>query len=458
MPVVTVVLLLSPANRLLLYVFPFMATLLALYLYRRNLAYYVGLVCWLWFLTPMVRRLLDYRAGWTQPTAVLLGPPLAACVPLVWLIAEWRKVLLQRGLAPLLCILATCFYATFMGLLTFSPRLVFQDLLTWFAPMTFTFMLCRHREQAVELFQAFEKAFLYGLLVVSAYGLVQFFLLPGWDAFWMSWVNMDSIGKPEPTEVRVFSTMNGPQILASFLAVGLIIAFNSRRRIRFVAIPFGLLCLSLSLARSGWVALAAGTLYLLFTLPQRQRFRLVVAAIIAAVVMIAALQNPDVQDVMSQRFQTLTDVRNDTSFMDRIDGYRSLFAGFMDNPFGLGMGATPAVAEATTRMVPHAGWAQDLGDSTIAMVMTTMGLAGSLVLLGSLLPLGRSLFFGASVDATYMRTMQAVLFAMIAEAALDGVISGPTGFLTWASIGFCIALGRAENDSQPEIPAIRVTA
>jgi hypothetical protein len=457
-PVVTVVLALSPAIKLLVFFFPVMAVLLAAYLYRRNLPGYVSLVCWLWFLTPLVRRVLDFRVpGWTQPTPVQLAPPLAVCVPLVWLMADWRRVM-QRRAAPLLCILAVCIYATFLGLLNFAPRLVFQDLLTWVAPLIFAFTLCWHSDRAIELFQAFEKSFLYGLLVIGAYGVVQFFFLPSWDAFWMRWVNMDSIGNPEPKEVRVFSTMNGPQILASFLAVGLIIAFSSRHRIRFVAIPLGLLCLVLSLARSGWVAAVAGTLYLLWHLPHRQRFRLVVVGIVAAVVMIGALQNPDLQEVMSQRFQTLTDVKNDTSFMDRVDSYRALFAGFMDNPFGLGMGATPAAAEATSQRFVHGGWAGDLGDSTVAMIMTTMGLAGGLVLAGSLIVLGRHLFVGASVEVAYTRTMRAVFIAMVAEAALDGVISGPTGFLTWASIAFCIALGVADNETQPAMQTISAAA
>jgi hypothetical protein len=83
MALATGALLISPANKFVLYAYPLMAVLLALYLYRRNLPGYVTLVCWLWFATPLVRRVLDYRAGWTQPTAVLLGPPLAACVPVL---------------------------------------------------------------------------------------------------------------------------------------------------------------------------------------------------------------------------------------------------------------------------------------------------------------------------------------------------------------------------------------
>jgi hypothetical protein len=447
---VTTLLLLSPANKLLLYLYPAAAVLGAVHLYRRHLPNYVTLVCWLWFLTPLVRRLLDYRAGWNQPTAILLAPMLASCVPVIWLIAGWRKVL-QRQSAPLLCVVATCLYSTLLGMMNFPPRFVFQDLLTWMAPLIFGFMLCQHSDQASELFEAFEKAFLYGIIVVSLYGLYQFYVMPKWDAFWMSWVDMDSIGKPEPTEVRVFSTMNAPQILASFLASGLVIAFTSRRAIRFVTIPLGLICLALSLARSGWVAMFAAIIYLLFTLPQRQRVKLVLVGIIAFVAMLAALQNPDIQEVMSQRFNTFSDVRNDDSFGARIDAYRLLLDGFTANPFGLGMGATPAIAAAA--IVVHSGWNQDLGDSTIAMVMTTMGLAGGLVLFFALFLLVRGLFGQGGGNVAYRHTMLAVLIGLIGEAALDGVISGPTAFLTWASVGFCIALGAPAEKPQPATEA-----
>ena len=144
-------------------------------------------------------------------------------------------------------------------------------------------------------------------------------------------VNMDSIGNPEPKEVRVFSTMNGPQILASFLAVGSIIAFSSRHRIRWVAIRgpvvFG------AFARALWLG-GRGRRDITGTRRIGSGFVWSVA-VLAVVVMIGALQNPDLQQVMSQRFDTLTDVRNDTSFMDRVESYRALFAGFLYNPFGL---------------------------------------------------------------------------------------------------------------------------
>jgi O-Antigen ligase len=445
----TILILLSPLARLLLYAFPLMAFLLAAYLYRRNLARYVEVVCWLWFLTPLLRRLVDYRVGWIPATAVLLGPVLALCAPGLWLVANWRTTLRRLPL-PLICILITCVYATILGLLNFGPRLVFQDLVTWVAPLIFAIMLSQHREQATELFQAFERAFLYGTLVVSLYGLVQFFLLPAWDVLWMEQMDLPSLGLTEPTKVRLFSTMNSPQILASFLVVGLLIAFNSRRRIRFLTIPFALLCLVLSLARSGWVAMIAGSIFLLFKLPARQRIHLVVAAIFSVAVFVVALQNPDLQQVVSKRFESLSDVRNDVSYSDRVDGYKAVLSGFMDNPFGLGMGATPAIVEDTTGTVGyvHGGRSLALADSTVLSIVTTMGFAGGLVFFCSLFPLGRNLFSGASAESDYTCTMQAVLIGLTAEAVLDSIIAGPTAFLTWAGVGFCIALRRASVDAR----------
>ena len=340
--------------------------------------------------------------------------------------------------------LATCFYATLMGIVNFAPRLVFQDLLTWLAPLLFAFTIYRHREQAVEMFAAFEKAFLYGAIVVGIYGLYQFFEMPPWDVLWMEQLNsiLNTVGNPVATEVRVFSTMNAPQVLASFLSVSLLLAFGSRRKIRFVSIPLALLCLMLSLARSGWVAMAAGAIYLLFTLPRRQQVQMVIAAGVAALALILAMQNQDLQHTISDRLETMTNVHNDESVADRIAGYRGVFLSFFKDPYGRGMGVTPALTEDASGTLGFVHGAQEfaLQDSTVAAVLVTLGLAGTLVWVTALFPLGRKLFCSPSVHVTSTRTLRAITVSLLAEAALDNVFSGPTAFLTWAAVGFCIAL------------------
>ena len=133
-----------------------------------------------------------------------------------------------------------------------------------------------------------------------------------------------------PPKVRVFSTMNGPQILAAFLVVGLLVAFNSRQGSFCFHSP-GPVVLDAFTSAFCVGSMAAGSLYLLFKLPHRQRMHLVVAAILSVAALGSALQNQDLQQVISRRFDTLSDVKDDTSFRDRIDGYKSIFNGLTNH-------------------------------------------------------------------------------------------------------------------------------
>jgi hypothetical protein len=267
---------------------------------------------------------------------------------------------------------------------------------------------------------------------------------------------LNTVGNPVATEVRVFSTMNAPQVLASFLTVSLLIAFGSRLKIRFVSIPLALLCLMLTLARSGWVAMAAGTIYLLFTLPRRQQVQMVMASVVAVLALILAMQNQDLQHTISDRFQTMTNVHNDESVADRIAGYKSVFLSFLKDPFGRGMGVTPAITEDASGLLGFVHGDQEfaLQDSTVAAVLVTFGLAGALVWVTALFPLGRRLFWTLSVHVNSTRTLRAILVALLAEATLNNVFVGPTAFLSWAGVGFCIALGAPRDHLQPAISAV----
>ncbi len=104
----TGVALLSPASRFLVYVFPAAATLLSVYLLRKEKGAYVGFVCWLYILTPFVRRVVDYRVG-SPETTLMLAPFLASLVCLIALLPRWAEVLNGRS-APLIYVLGAIFY------------------------------------------------------------------------------------------------------------------------------------------------------------------------------------------------------------------------------------------------------------------------------------------------------------------------------------------------------------
>ncbi len=54
-----------------------LAVLVGGVLIQRSPVMYSSFSLWLWFLTPFVRRVLDYRHGWNPTNVVLLAPPVA---------------------------------------------------------------------------------------------------------------------------------------------------------------------------------------------------------------------------------------------------------------------------------------------------------------------------------------------------------------------------------------------
>ncbi|MCM0621834.1 hypothetical protein [Nocardioides bruguierae] len=61
-------------------------------------------------------------------------------------------------------------------------------------------------------------------LVLATYGIVQFFILPRWDASWMIASGLESIGQPFPMYVRVFGTAEAPGAFSFLLSVCVIVA------------------------------------------------------------------------------------------------------------------------------------------------------------------------------------------------------------------------------------------
>jgi hypothetical protein len=437
MAAITVVFLASPFSRFLIYIFPAMACGVGLYTSRRSVRIYMGFVTYLWILTPLVRRLVDFRAGWIPATAVHLAPFLATAVPLAEVLQSLPR-LGRRHSAAFVFIPAACLYGCAVGFAHFHLSDIFHDLLLWVAPFVVMLFVFLRRAQFSEMYRGVESAMVIGLLLAGLYGLVQFFFLPEWDALWMQEVDLDSIGLPEPTLVRVFSVMNSPQVLASYIGAGLLFAFGSNSKLRFAAIPVGLLTLVLSLARSGWLSLVVGLLYLMFFLPVRQRVILILISVFSAATFLVALQNFYFHKAMTERFETLTDIGHDDSYLDRTEGYRAVFQGLLENPFGLGMGTATVQQQDMTVALSKGGRSVAMNDSAIVTTVTAMGVLGSLLFWSAIVMLVKSCFWGRAVQ-TPIRILRAVLVALFAEALLTTIFVGPTGYLTWLCIGLLLA-------------------
>ncbi len=76
-----------------------LAFMVAAILFVRFPAAYLVHVWWLWFLTPFVRRVVDFHSGWTEFSPIMLAPYVASLLMIVTLI-RFLPRLNQRDMFP----------------------------------------------------------------------------------------------------------------------------------------------------------------------------------------------------------------------------------------------------------------------------------------------------------------------------------------------------------------------
>ena len=439
----------SPASKLLIVLVPFLSLTIALYLHRRHRSYYVGLVCWLFFLTPFLRRLIEFKIQDTTASFVMISPFLACMAGLAIFRDNWSQ-LLSPALRNTLYATSAIAYGAVVGLLSNPKVAAIQDIFGWISPICFALYIYAQREHLNELLSSLRTNFIYGVLLMGLYGIYQFFFVPPWDVFWMENSALTSIGFPEPMEVRVYSTMNTPQPLADYLVCGLMLGITSTRWIRFLSMPVALLVLGLTMSRSGWGGCVLGFIVLGLSLTARQRMRIVSLLVICIVLVAAAVQIPQVNEILTRRLQTLTNIEEDGSFNDRVQNQQEAIAAFQSSPFGLGMGADAhSRNDGSSYGVPQTSFT--IGDNGIEEILLSFGWCGSIVFL---------IGFGGAV-LTSLRTprdpelmaVKALLVSMVAQMPLMGIFPGANGFLVWSSIAIC--LGWKDNHAQEPLLSLR---
>jgi O-antigen ligase len=321
-----------------------------------------------------------------------------------------------------------------VGVLQNSPVAVVQDLLGWTAPICVALYIYAQREHVHELLGSFRSSFLYGTLLMSLYGLYQFLFLAPWDAFWMETSALTSIGLPEPMQVRVFSTMNSPQPLADFLTCGIFLSMTSTRRIRFLVIPLALLVTGLTMSRSAWICGLVGIIVLALSFTARQRNQLAFLLLLFVVLVGAALQIPEANQLLTRRLESFSNLHQDESVNERVASQRQAIEAFKSSPFGLGMGVgSHARSDGPTYGVPPQSI--EIADNGVEQILLSFGWFGSIIFL---------IGFGGAVFSCLrfprdreLISLKALLVGMIFQIPVMGVFPGANGFLLWSAIGLC---------------------
>lgn len=426
--------ILAHQGGLLNLLYPLGTLLVGVLLYLRHPVLYVGFVWWIWFLTPEVRRLVDYQSGWHPQSTIMLAPYLVAGLTLFTLLRHSPKL----QVFPLLPIGMACaglLYAFGVGALKVGISPAAFDTLTWLVPVLVAFYFMVHWRSYPDFRRLTRRVFYWGVLVMGLYGVLQFLNPPAWDRFWMINVPMGSIGLPEPFEVRVFSTLNSPGPFAVVMMAGLLVLLGGGGLRNWPAISAGYAGFLLSLVRSAWSTWLVGLLFLVAQ-GGRSRPRLLVTLLATVLIVWPLLSFGPIGDVIDQRLQTFSRLEQDTSFVERLRLYSDMAPQAFSEVWGQGMGSTGVATK-----LSNAGDLGELGDfdSGIMAIPLTLGWPGSLLFVGGLVWLLLYALRGVKRSDVFATACRAVVVAMLMQFVFGNSTTGVSGMVLWGFLGLAAA-------------------
>lgn len=437
---------LGGASRVVELLLPLVAVAVGARLLAGRPAAYLELVLWLWLLTPFARRVVDLGTGYTSVSPVLLAPPLASLVALAPVLSRSRPVppALRAYFAVSLPVLG---YGTAVGVVENGAGPALVALLGWLAPLALGMWVAGRGPDDRELRDVVTRVAVWGSLVTGAYAVVQFLVLPRWDAFWMQNAGLNSIGNPAPLEVRVFSTLNSPGPYATTAAALLTVALGARSRGRMPALVAGGVGLALSLVRAAWGAFVLAALVLGLRSGSKVLSRVVLGLGVPLVVL-SSVGGP-LQKAVVSRFQSSTQAgTSDESFVDRVAFYGRTLPAVLSDVVGHGLGAVGTA----TKLSNAQGQLGKNGnfDSGLLEHLYTFGVAAGLLLLGLLIGVVVATWRAAARRDGYAQACAAGAAAIAVQLVFVNVLLSVTGALFWVLVG-CVA--RARDDDAPAIAA-----
>lgn len=422
------------AGRILNLAFPLGTFAVGVFLYLRYPILYLGFTWWVWFLTPWVRRLIDYQSGWTDPSPVLLAPSLVTFVTLATFVRHLPKSYHQGGLPFILCF-GGVFYSFFVGIIKNSTTEALLGLLGWLSPILLGFHLFVNWRDYPKLSQNIQRTFLWGVLVMGTYGVLQYLLAPEWDKFWMSnalvYKGLNSIGTPEPLGIRVFSTMNAPQPFAGVLMPGLLLLFSSQGNLRFPAAGAGYLAFLLSSARSAWLSWLVGLLIFMPSLKAHLQMRLIISIMVAAVFVLPLTTIEPFSTAIMPRLESLSNTQDDVSYKARSEGYNKLLGLALSEFLGKGMGS---------KIEDNNNTGLGSNDSGILSMLFSLGWFGTIPYLSGIVLLFFKLFQSSEGHFdSFVSAARAIALGTFSQISLNVVMTGSLGVVLWGFLGIGMA-------------------
>jgi hypothetical protein len=415
------------AGKSLNLLFPIAALGVGIFLYLRAPILYNGFTWWIWLLTAFIRRMADFRSGFTEPSPLLLAPFLVTGISLITVTKNLLNARQLLGLPFVLAMLGTL-YGYLVGLINLpSAFTVTREFLDWLPPITFGFHLLVNWQDFPLYYQNTQRVWLYGTSVIGFYGVFQYLTGPPWDVLWMSNTGQgiadgyehDNVGA---LGIRVFSTMQSTEPFSAFIAASLLVLLTSQGLLRFPVSAVGYLSFLLSLARSAWLGWLGGLLTLIISLKAKYQIRLFSIILAMLILVIPIFSLDPFAEKINARIQTLSNVKEDNSFSARQQNMTATFEKNFFNILGTGIGIGNS-------------------DNAILSIFYSLGWIGVIGYAGGLITLVIKLFQAPKgVPNLFLSTSRAVIASCLVRLPVNGTaITGVGGVILWSFLGLTIA-------------------
>lgn len=421
------------ADRLVEFAYPVGAVIVAAILFRISRSHFLSFAFWLWWLSPELRRIVDFHLGWNWQNPIILAPYLATMVSVLGLrirsyrVPPWPFLLIFSGIS----------FGYIVGLVFVGFAPATFAAINWLAPPVCCCSIAADVKEYLRYRSIVVRTFLWGGLVMGIYGVVQFFFLPSWDAYWMIHAGMGSQGLPTPGLVRVFGTMSSSGPYASTMVTCLLIGLASRSRVHWPASAAALAGLLLSLVRTSWIAFGIGWIYMVSRLRLATKIKFIIVACLAAMCLPLLAFEP-MSTIVGKRFDTLSSLEEDASYQDRSEFFNDIESQLSLE--GIGLGAT-----GLSTKLGSGGTLGQYGDfdSGLLEIPFTLGLMGGLLYGAGVVWLVCASVWQrreANGEHDWIVTCEAVVLGALSTIVSGNSLIGSNGGLIfWSFLGLLLA-------------------
>jgi hypothetical protein len=213
-----------------------------------------------------------------------------------------------------------------------------------------------------------------------------------------------------------------------------LLLFSLRSVIKIPAALAGYLSLLFSLVRTAWLGWFVGLFFFLRKSNPRAIVRVLALGVLLIICLLPWINDSRVSNLLGDRLDTFSDMKQDDSFQQRLSMYRVLASDVLDHPFGYGLSNQTNLHDIAI-------------DSGILSMLFSLGWIGALAFASGIAAMFLVATGSAAANLEFPRVYKAIAIALLFQVTGGNIFIGATGLLFWIFAAAYLASVCAEPSS-----------